>query len=253
MCGSWPALTFSQSSLADDGFLGELREKRIPSRIDHTVMVGKSGSVQSAIRRTLTFLGLTDTMGIPTPRLRNLVEALDTNEWQATLGGVILEAYKPLLEDLDLEKGTEQQLADAFRARGNVSGNTLTMAVRFFLGALDNAGVERSPYFRAPKRPPAKKHATASHQNGGAEPDGDADDSAAVASDPEVNAETNKSGERWPSQPFLLPTRSQPIVLEAPRDLSLAEWKIIDSFVRGMIELRGQAAPSPADDTVNGD
>ena len=190
-------------------------------------------------------------MDIPTPKLRNLVEALDTDEWQEMLRGVVLHAYRPIIEDVDLEKGTAQQLAEAFSTRGHVSGNTLTMAVRFFLGALAEAGVERSPYFRAPRRPPPiKKHAAVNPQHGTNGSDNDAEDSAAdQTTDPEVNSGGVETGERWQSQPFLLPTRSRPIELQAPKDLSLAEWKVIDSFVRGMIELRKQKAPPPTGDT----
>ena len=147
-------------------FLRELVTKGTPSRIDHTVMVGKSGSAQSAIRKTLQFLGLTDTQNTPTDQFHGLLGALDSEDWQDALRPVILDAYAPILSDLDLENGTAQQLADCFRKRGNVSGNTLTMAVRFFLGALDEAGVKRSTYFVAPPRPPTKKRGAVKTVNG---------------------------------------------------------------------------------------
>ncbi len=137
-------------------FLGDLVVKGMPSRIDHTVMVGKSGSTQSAIRKTLQFLDLTDSSDVPTPKLGTLLRAFDSDGWPTALRRVILEAYAPILEGLDLEHGTAQQLADRFRTQGNVSGNTLTVAVRFFLGAVDEAGVQRSVYFVAPPRPPKK-------------------------------------------------------------------------------------------------
>ncbi len=227
-------------------FLGDIASKGTPSRIDHTVMVGKSGSAQSAIRKALQFLGLTDRKGTSTPKLHGLVNTFGSDEWPTALRPVILDAYAPVLENLDLENGTAQQLADCFRKRGNVSGNTLTMAVRFFLGALDEAGVKRSVYFVAPPRPPTKKAIapkTAGKDGAVQQPQGVGSGTTKEGSGgPAGPQETNS---RWPSQPFLLPTRSEPIVLQAPKDLSLAEWEIIDAFVRGMVKLRGdKGAPA---------
>ena len=236
-------------------FLGDLVAKgTTPSQIDHTVMVGKSGSAQSAIRKALQFLGLTDTHNAPTPRLHRLLEAFDGDEWPSTLGTIIQEAYAPILGDLDLENGTAQQLADCFRTRGNVSGNTLTMAVRFFLGALDEAGAKRSPYFVAPPRPAARKRVTATAvKNGDAAKSGQAIGLGTKAEDSAApTAEPDQASSPWPSQPFLLPTRGEPIVIQAPKDLSLAEWEIIDAFVRGMIRLSGSKVPPPSADTEDG-
>jgi hypothetical protein len=50
----------------------------------------------------------------------------------------------------------------------------------------------------------------------------------------------------------MLPTRSDPIVLKAPRDLNLAEWSIIDAFVRGMIQLGADMVPPPSAETEDG-
>ena len=234
-------------------FLGDLVAKGTPSRIDHTVMVGKSGSAQSAIRKALQFLGLTNTKNAPTSRLHGLLGAFDSDEWPSTLGTVILEAYAPIVGELDIENGTAQQLADCFRKHGNVSGNTLTMAVRFFLGALDEAGVKRSTYFVAPRRPPTKKKsvrtppkdtaAAAGGQEGGL---------AKKAKDAVPPRDPSRPSTRWPSQPFLLPTRDEPIVIQAPTDLNLAEWTIIDAFVRGRIELAGSEKPPSAVRTADG-
>ena len=66
-------------------FLGELATKGTPSRIDHTVITGRSGSVQSAIRKTLQFLDLTDAENVPTQKLTRLLDALDTERWAGTL------------------------------------------------------------------------------------------------------------------------------------------------------------------------
>ena len=234
-------------------FLGDLVTKGTPSRIDHTVMTGKSGSVQSAIRKTLQFLDLTDASNTPTDKLQSLLGALDTDEWAPALKRVVLDAYGPIVEDLDMETGTAQQLAECFRTRGHVSGNTLTMAVRFFLGALKDAGVKHSGYFAAPPRPPSKKRGTPKTA--------DDDEGRAAKTDgsgtPKPDAHGANSGpgrpeSPWQAQPFLLPTRSDPILLKAPKDLSLAEWAIIDAFVRGMIQLGGDSMPPSSVDTENG-
>ena len=236
-------------------FLGDLVAKgTTPSRIDHTVMVGKSGSAQSAIRKALQFLGLIDAQHAPTPELHRLLDAFDSDDWSSTLKTVTLSAYEPILVDLDVENGTAQQLAECFRSQGNVSGNTLTMAVRFFLGALDEAGVKRSPYFVAPPRPPTKKSvaANAVKEDEPAKPEQMSGSVTKAADKPATHPEPRQPVSPWPSQPFLLPTRDRPIVIQAPKDLSLAEWGIIDAFVRGMIELSGNKMPPPSADTKDG-
>ena len=234
------------------GFLRDLASKGTPSRIDHTVMVGKSGSAQSAIRKALQFLKLTDTQNTPTAQLRRLLGALDSEEWQDTLRPIILDAYAPITVGLDLENGTAQQLADCFRKRGNVSGNTLTMAVRFFLGALSEAGVKRSTYFVAPPRPPTKKGVAAKAAKTDVGQAGHSGRSGTRRDDDPPSIGNPESKSRWPSQPLFLPTRSEPILIQAPKDLSLAEWQIIDAFYRGMIGLRESEAPPPSVDTENG-
>lgn len=49
----------------------------------------------------------------------------------------------------------------------------------------------------------------------------------------------------------MLPTRRDPIILNAPKDLNLGEWNIIDTFVRGMIQL-GADMPPPSEGTEDG-
>ena len=214
-------------------FVGELAKKSMPNRIDHTVMSGKSGGTQSTLRGALRFLELTDGDLTPTEEFRGLVAAYDKgSQWEEVLRPIVMKAYARIVDGLDLKRGTAHQLAECFRKRGKVSGNTLTMAVRFYLNALDDADIERSPYFAAPKRPARKKQAKAPPQ--------EKNSSSALPASPAE--ETTVPGAKeaatdWPSHPFHIPTRSQPVIVTAPKDLTEQEWVLIDTFMRGMIAL----------------
>lgn len=230
------------------GFIEELAPKGLPQRIDYTVMPNRSGATQSALRVALAFLGLT-VGDVPTDSMKELLASYgNDDEWKKTLRKIVVDAYAPLTQDLSIDHGTAQQLAECFRNRGNVKGSTLTRAVRFYLSALSEAGISYSQYFKAPpaprKRAPKSKTKPDQTTNDSAVPPGKVQEKRSsggksAAADRRVESE-------WPVHSFLVPTRQHPIRVEAPKDLTRAEWRLIDAFVQGTIELTEKKSPSPS-------
>jgi len=221
-------------------FIGDLAEKGLPHRIDHTVMKGKSGATQSALKGAFTFLGLIDEHGTPTDRLKSLRTKFNDDEaWRSALGDLVMEAYAPVVGDLSLKTGTAKQLADRFRESGQVSGSTLTRAVRFYLAVLDEAGIERSQYFAAPPRPKSSRKPRVSTKAGGDDPD---DDEVAARDD-----DTPEVPKGWVIQPFNLPGRPEPVQFIMPADLKVAEWKMIDAYMTLYVGDETRNKPSPSD------
>ena len=141
-------------------FLGKLKETAIPPDMDSSVMKGLSGAVRSQLRTTFRWLGLVTESESTTDVMEALVGAHGTPQWKDTLGKVIRDAYADLVGDLNLTSGTGNQLSARFRAY-NVTGETLTKAVRFYLHALDSADLAYSPHFTppsAPRKPRAKNN-----------------------------------------------------------------------------------------------
>jgi hypothetical protein len=103
----------------------------------------------------LRFLGLIDDKDHVSDKLRSLVKAYKTDTWQQTLASVINDAYRNIIRDIDLQTGTDAQLDISFRKYGNVDGQMLDKATRFYLYFLKEAGVKYSPFFGV--RKPAGK------------------------------------------------------------------------------------------------
>ena len=221
------------------GFIDELAPKGLPHRIDYTVMPNRSGATQSALRVALAFLGLT-VGDVPTDSMKELLASHGNDEeWKKTLRRIVVDAYAPLTHGLSIDHGTAQQLAECFRNQGNVNGSTLTRAVRFYLSALGEAGISYSTYFKAPpaprKRAPKSKTKSDKTTNDSAEALGKAKETMPSGGEPRPADSRGES--EWPVHSFLIPTRQHPIRVEAPRDLTTAEWRLIDAFVQGTIEL----------------
>ncbi len=135
------------------GLIERLHNTVVPPAIDSSVLHSMSGSMRSQLMSALRFLGLTNGDGVVTDKLKGLVKAYKTETWAQTLSDVIFEAYPAVIGDVDLDTGTDAQLDNAFRKRGNVDGQMLDKATRFFLAALTEAGVAYSPHFGARKAP----------------------------------------------------------------------------------------------------
>src|SRR5437879_3251836 len=147
-------------------FLGKLKQTTIPPRIDNSVMVGMSGSGKSEMRTALRYLGLIDSADTVTKNLKELVSAYGTEAWSEALSSLIWPAYNAVIgQESDwLDNGTASLLREKFKNASGMDGAALDRAIRFFLAALDDAGVTYSPYFKvrgaraaSVRRAPSKK------------------------------------------------------------------------------------------------
>ena len=145
------------------GFVGHLKATAVPSRIDKSVMPASMpaltrGQIQSAIR----FLGLVDDAGTTNQRLKVLVAAFETDQWQNAIRETLFEPYLPIVGDLDVDNATQHQLDERFRAAG-VDGQMLLKSIRFYLAMMTASGCTFSPHLMAKRKSgasPRKKPAT---------------------------------------------------------------------------------------------
>lgn len=215
-------------------FILALSESGIPERIDPTVMTGKSGSVKSALKGAMEFLRLIDDEGKPGSGLRALTAAQSKTDWAEALAPIIDTAYASVVDDLSIEKGTAQQLADRFRENANVKGTTLTRAVRFYLNALDDAGIERSAYFKAPPRP--RRPST---KKDGEEKDANGNSGGDEVTGGETGGGSRETPKGMVRQSFSVPGRADPVEIVFYDDIKAREWNIVSAYMEGFIELRG--------------
>lgn len=149
----------------------QMKENGIPSRIDRSVLTNFSGAVGGQVLTALKFLGLTNDDGEPTPDLKALVEAHDTDAWPAKLAAIIQKAYAPVFK-LNLETASPNQFGEHFRKLYPAADDSSRKSVTFFLNAVRDAQIKISPYIMKNKKPrsaPAKRRAAKA--NGG--PPGD--------------------------------------------------------------------------------
>jgi hypothetical protein len=147
------------------GFLDRFETTPVPPRIDNSLLSSYSGTSRSQLMTALRFFNLITSNGVVQAGLKNLVEARNDPEiWKASVSDHILDAYLPIVRDLDLDKATSGQLEEAFRDRANISGSVLKKAIRFYLKALDEAGLTYSPHFTRIRAAPTSP----AQQNGGA-------------------------------------------------------------------------------------
>jgi len=98
----------------------------------------------------LKVIGLIDDDSVPTDRLREIT-ANPEKSFVPYLQEQIDLLYPEMIE-LGNKNGTALQLADLFRSKFNLSGSTLTGAIRFFLEACKFAGVKVGAHFKTPPR-----------------------------------------------------------------------------------------------------
>ncbi len=129
-----------------DNFLSGLRSRRVPMRIDRSLMANLSGAVQNQLLTGLRYLGLVDSNDVVLDSLRRLVRASDEERpeiWRE----ILLSAYPFLFEanGFDLATGTAHQFEERFRATG-AQGDTVRKTAAFFLAAAKEAQIPVSPY-----------------------------------------------------------------------------------------------------------
>lgn len=115
----------------------------LPARIDRSVMKTLSGANQSWLMGALRYLKLIADDGIPTDRLRRLVNSEGTDR-QKQLQEVAKGAYGFLFRDsFHLQTATPRQLDEAFTKAGP-SGDTVRRCVTFFVALAKEAGLPAS-------------------------------------------------------------------------------------------------------------
>lgn len=139
-----------------ENFVKGLKETAVPPVIDGSILTNMSGSAASQIKTALRFLVLTQVTGDKdhvTQRLRDLVEAHgNDDEWKEQWRQIVAAVYDPITKELDLTKATTQQLRDALRAKSGAAGS-IDRAMRFYISALDAAGIKYSPHFKKSRSP----------------------------------------------------------------------------------------------------
>lgn len=126
-------------------FIEKVNRDGMVHRIEKTMMGNLSGALQSHLMVALKSLELIDDKGHPRPRFEELVNAVGKPEWKATLGAVIQNAYSDIVGNIDLTKATHGQIVQAFKDAGT-EGTLTDKALRFYLKALDDAGIKYSAY-----------------------------------------------------------------------------------------------------------
>ncbi|WP_344080722.1 hypothetical protein [Nostocoides veronense] len=133
------ALTTFQS------MLDKLREHGVPPVFDGSYFGNISGSTIALHRATFKAFGLMDDEKAPTPLMRELAQA-DDERRKEMLTGIGREMYADCIA-LAEQRGTTNQLADLFRAKG-ITGATVQKAISFYLSFAEYAGYPTSPFFK---------------------------------------------------------------------------------------------------------
>lgn len=203
----------------------------LPPQIDKSVLSTMSYGTQSQMKTSMRFLGLTTSGGEVTEELRRLVEAYGTTAWKAAWGNTVTDAYRKIVEGIDLQNGTHQQLESAFRNAG-ATGSINAKAVRFYLGALDEAEVSYSPYFKGRKRTESGKTAG----NSGTKRVKKKKRVTRKPPTPDKPEEPTPQG--WKRFDLPLPGHELPARLDLPEKLSPHEWGIVRAYIEAYYEVR---------------
>ena len=132
----------------------------IPSQLDRSYFNDLRFSISNAItiRGTLLFLRLIDADDKPNKTLRKLVES-DGENRKPLLKEIVLTAYEPIIEGLNLADATSGQLQERFRKHGAVD-NIGRKCLSFFLALAKDADITLSPSLEGRSRVGAPKKAS---------------------------------------------------------------------------------------------
>jgi hypothetical protein len=132
--------------------LTQFKEHGTPSRVDRTVLPTFSGAVGSQVVTAFRFLKLIDANNSARGELDELVQAVGTDEWTASLRTVLQSAYAPLF-GLNLETASPSQFTELFRREYPGTEDVSRKAMTFFLNAARDAEIKISPYILRNKKP----------------------------------------------------------------------------------------------------
>lgn len=216
--------------------LRKFKDTSVPTQIDSSVLSNQSGSMASAVKKTFEFLGATESNGATTETLERLVSAVDTPHWKSTLTEIISDSYQPVVNGVDLDNGTAQQLHQAFGDTG-ISGTTLRKSIRFYLDALDDAGLQRSPHFHPPKTKRSSSPKTTKKK------DTETSKQQSKEKAPSPDSASGKAKEKQPPEGMIpltvqVPERDQPCQFTFYEDISDLEMDYIRRQLDAWYELR---------------
>jgi len=125
----------------------------IPARIDRSYWGDRySGSTGTQLMTALRFLGLIDSNGIPTTRLRQLVSAKGAQRSEI-LKQIAYTSFDFLSERiLDPQVATYSQLEEAFYNTYQVTGDVARKCIKFFVSLESDAGVPLSTFIMKKSR-----------------------------------------------------------------------------------------------------
>jgi hypothetical protein len=127
--------------------LDRLKENGIPNRIDRTYLGYTSGAIQTYLLSALRAFGLINENGRPTEALVELAE--DEGGRPQRIGELVRKYYA---DALALGPGaTPGELAEVFRDKYELQGDTARKGITFFLNAAGFGGVEVSPHYKLPR------------------------------------------------------------------------------------------------------
>jgi len=137
------------------------KDSTVPSKLNRHVLHDISGGAFSALMSSLRFFGLIDENQGVKDEFRAVVEAARQGEvaYKDKMVQVVCDAYDPIVgAQFDLQSGTLPDLEKKFRDAGVPQGQMLTKAIRFYLKALDDAGIEVSEHITKPRRRTSSKN-----------------------------------------------------------------------------------------------
>jgi hypothetical protein len=121
----------------------------LPNKVDRSYLGSVSGSVKSYLISAFKGFGLiTDDLFV-TDTLKALATEPDR---RPQIVGDLLTRFYPAAATLGTTNATQGELESAFAEMfPNVSGESRTKAIRFYLSAAEFAGIPRSPLWKSPK------------------------------------------------------------------------------------------------------
>lgn len=220
------------------GYLAGLKGATIPHMLDNTVKPSSmAGGLWRQILSGLTFLKLIDSDREVQPQLESLVNAYSTDQWPAAVKEHITSAYDGIIGDLPIENATQGQLDSCFREGGNVEGQMLQKAVRFYVHAMSEAGVTYSSHFamRQERSTPRKKSAARKKK-------------PATASKPEIEPPARDTPSAAPAGmiDFPLPTGEIHGFIRVRSDLTMDQYPMVEAMLTAVKVLAEQNSAAEA-------
>ena len=124
------------------GVLDRFKDHGIPTNINRSAFPTLSGGYQSQLLSAFRFLDLIDDGGTPRESLKPLVDEATREQ---SLEKLIRRAYRPVLDQVNIARGTTDEVNQVLRQYG-ISGVTLEKARSFLMRALEEIGMETSPW-----------------------------------------------------------------------------------------------------------